>query len=135
MQTFSILLESPIEGTFLKVKYLQDIRKLQQFIEQRHSFDKTFSFADFIMLTNKVMEGTAQLSMPAEDDLVRSYMGLVRPDTVKNYVSEDYSSARILVRHNLNSSRQLEQEMAFIQRFIDEELQTSLTSGLPVSRY
>ncbi|MBC8209978.1 MAG: MMPL family transporter [Gammaproteobacteria bacterium] len=126
MQTFSILLDSSIEGTFLKVRYLQDIHQLQQFIEQRRAFDKTVSFADFIMLTNKVMEGTKQLSMPYEDDLVRSYMGLVQPDTVKNYVSEDYSSARILVRHNLHSSRQLDAELAEIQRFIDDELNTSL---------
>ncbi len=50
MQTFAIILDSGIEGTFLKVKYLEDVRQLQQFIEQRKVFDKSFSFTDFIML-------------------------------------------------------------------------------------
>lgn len=127
MQTFSIILDSSIEGTFLKVRYLEDVRSLQQFIEQRGVFDKSFSFADFIMLTNKVMEGTAELSMPHEDDLVRSYMGLVPLDSVKSYVSADFSSSRILVRHNLSSSRELAAELAILQGFINEQLKTRLS--------
>jgi len=78
MQTFSIILDSAIEGTFLKVKYLEDVRQLQQFIEQCNVFDKSFSFTDFIMLTNKIMEGTDDLSMPDEDDLIEAYMSFVQ---------------------------------------------------------
>jgi len=78
MQTFSIILDSAIEGTFLKVKYLEDVRQLQQFIEQCNVFDKSFSFTDFIMQTNKIMEGTDDLSMPDEDDLIEAYMSFVQ---------------------------------------------------------
>lgn len=126
MQTFSIILDSGIDGTFLKVRYLEDVRKLQQFIEQRQVFDKTFSFADFIMLTNKIMEGTEQLSMPDEDDLIEAYMGYVKFNAVKSYVSSDYSSTRILVRHNLALSQQLEAELQAIRQFLDKQLRTNL---------
>jgi diguanylate cyclase (GGDEF)-like protein len=126
MQTLSIVLESGIDDTFLKVRYLQDIQRLQQFIGQRGVFDKSFSFADFIMLTNQVMQEESTLSLPDEDELVQAYMGFVKPDVVKSYVSEDFSSARILIRHNLASSRELDHELAAIRHFIDNELKTQL---------
>lgn len=127
MQTFSIILDSAIDDTFLKVRYLEDVRKLQRFIEQRQVFDKSFSFADFIMLTHKVMDGAEYLSMPDEDELIQAYMGFVQFKTVKSYVSSDYSSARILVRHNLSSSRQLDAELQQIRQFIDRQLRTNLS--------
>ena len=126
MQTFSIILDSSIEGTFQKVRYLEEIERLQQFIEQRGVFDKSFSFADFIKLTHRVMEGTSEPQLPLDDEVVQVYMEFVQPQAVDSYVNTDYSSARVLVRHNITSSRQLKQEFDEIRRFVEDDLQTSL---------
>jgi hypothetical protein len=126
MQTFSIILESPIEDTFLRVRYLSDIENIQNFIKTRESLDRSYSFADFVKLIHQVMDGTSQPEMPFEDELVEAYMGLVKPSSVKDYVSEDYSSARILIRHHIESSRQLDQELRMIRQFIEQDLNSSL---------
>ena len=126
MQTFSIILDAGIDDTFLKVRYLRDIELIQQYIQQRAVFDKTFSFADFIKLTHKVMEGTQQPQLPEEDEIVQAYMGLVQFSTVKDYVNANFSTARILIRHNLGSSKQLENEINHIRNFIQHDLNTRL---------
>ncbi|MDJ0833441.1 MAG: MMPL family transporter [Gammaproteobacteria bacterium] len=126
MQTFSIILDSSIEGTFYKVRYLEEIERLQQFIDERGVFDKSFSFADFIKLTHRVMEGIDEPQLPLDDEVVQVYMEFVQPEAVDSYVNDDYSSARVLVRHNITSSRQLKQEFNEIRQFLEQELQTSL---------
>jgi hypothetical protein len=126
MQTFSIVLNSGIEDTFLKARYLQEIEQIQQLIQRREVFDKSFSFADFVKLTHQVMDGLEQPMLPEEDDIIEAYMGLVQFSTVEEYVNENFSSSRILVRHNLGSSHALKQEIEQIRQFVDEELNTPL---------
>jgi diguanylate cyclase (GGDEF)-like protein len=126
MQTFSIILDSNIDDTFLKVRYLHEIERIQQFLTQRNVFDKSFSFADFIKLTNKIMEDSTIYELPEEDEVVQAYMGLVQFSTVKDYVNESFSSARILIRHNIASSKQLEIEFNKIKEFIEDELNSKL---------
>jgi len=126
MQTFSIILDSSIEGTFQKVRYLTDIEKIQQFIADQGVFDKTTSFADFIKLTNQVMEGTSAPELPLDDEVVGVYMEFVQFESVSSYVNPDYSSARILVRHNIGSSNVLKQEFEKIRQFVEYDLRSSL---------
>lgn len=126
MQTFSIVLDSSIEGTFKKVKYLHEIERIQQFIEQQGLFDKSFSFADFIKLTHKVMEGADQPKLPFEDEVIQVYMEFVQFDAVSGYVNPDYSSARILVRHNIGDSLILKKAFAEIEHFVAYDLQSRL---------
>lgn len=126
MQTFSIILDSSIEGTFKKVRYLSEIDQIQQFIKQRGVFDKSVSFADFIKLTNQVMEGTDLPELPQEDDVVDVYMEFVQFEAVSSYVNPDYSSARILIRHNIGSSQELKKEFNEIKHFIKDDLKSSL---------
>ncbi len=126
MQTFSIILDSSIEGTFQKVRYLSEIEKIQQFIDDRDVFDKTISFTDFIKLTNQVMEGTSSPVLPLDDEVVEVYMEFVQFEAVSSYVNPDYSSARILVRHNMGSSNELKHEFEQIRHFIEHDLRSSL---------
>jgi diguanylate cyclase (GGDEF)-like protein len=126
MQTFSIILDSSIEGTFKKVRYLDEVQQLQAFIDQRGIFDKTISFADFVKLTHQVMEGTASPQLPTEDELVQYYMEFVKFDVVSSYVTEDFSSTRILVRHNIKSSKRLKQEFDAINHFVEHDLKSRL---------
>jgi len=126
MQTFSVILESNIVGTFQKVKYLEEIAAIQHKITSMGVFDQSFSFANFMMLTNKVMEGNNDLSLPVEDETVQAYLSIVDHDLFKDYVSDDLSSARILVRHHISSSYELKQTLNQLQQFIDNDLKSKL---------
>ncbi|MBL7005197.1 MAG: MMPL family transporter [Gammaproteobacteria bacterium] len=126
MQTFSIILDSNIEGTFEKIRYLEDIYAIQNYLDNLNIFDKSFSFADFMMLTHKVMEGNTALSLPIEDETVQAYLSLIDSNLFKDFVSEDLSSSRIIVRHHISSSNELKQHIDSIQDFIDNSLGSKL---------
>ncbi len=126
MQTFSIILDSSIEGTFQKVRYLEEVERIQGFIDSREVFDKTLSFADFVKLTHQVMEGTSTPQLPLEDELVQVYMEFVQRDAISSYVNPDFSSTRILVRHHISESKLLQQQIDAINHFIEHDLQSTL---------
>ncbi len=108
------------------MRYLEEIEQIQAFIASRGVFDKTLSFADFVKLTHQVMEGTSTPQLPLEDELVQVYMEFVQAEAINSYVNPDFSSTRILVRHHLSESRFLQQEINAINRFIQQDLKTTL---------
>jgi len=128
MHTFSIVLTSGIEGTFLKVRYLEEIQKLQNFLTKSGIADKTLSFADYLTVVNRAMdaEGEGELYLPEDDALVQEYMLFLKHEHVKSFVSGDYSKARILVRHRIESSYKLGQALDKIQAFADTDLDSGL---------
>ncbi|USF88699.1 MMPL family transporter [Candidatus Endoriftia persephonae] len=128
METFSIVLDSGIEGTFLKLRYLEEIKKLQDYLAQSEWVDKSLSFADFIALINSVMEeGTSgDLWLPESDANVQEYMLFIRHEQVSGLVSADFSEARILVRHPIGSSWQLKQALREIRAFTEKQIDPGL---------
>lgn len=126
METLSIILESGIEGTFLKVRYLDELEQIQSYIRGRELAGSTTSFADYLALMNGVFQELGHSEMPANDDEVYELMIFLDHEHVKSYVSEDYSTARILVRHDVSSSEDLERIVSDLNRFIDIELDPGL---------
>ncbi len=132
MGTLSIVLTGT-NGTFLRVSYLQELQKLQKYLADTGRFDKSVSFADFIAVMHSGIDaefpGTVYL--PATDDLVREYMNFISHDIVAPFVSPDYSQARILVRHDIGSSYDLNKAVegikAFAARSIDPGLDVRVT--------
>jgi len=124
MQTLDIVLTSPIEDTFTRLRYLEAVEALQKFLDESGSFDKTSSFVDYIMVINQVMEGLNpdEFYMPEEDGLVSEYMLFVSRDKVKPYVNEGFTQTRILARHNISSSIELKRVIADIEQFAANEL-------------
>jgi hypothetical protein len=74
IESFSVLVTSDIEETFLKVRYLEEIENLQTFIDGLGVFDKTLSFADYIRFINAVMEEDMDggFRLPYIYDIVRA---------------------------------------------------------------
>jgi len=131
VETFSILLETGIEDTFKKVKYLEEIEKIQQYLNSSNHFDKSLSFADFMKLIHITMdegeyESLDDLNLPPEDYLVREYLNFVKHDLFKSYVTDDYSTTRILVRHAINGSSQLKTAIDELDTFIKENIDPAL---------
>ncbi len=128
METFSIVLDSGIEGTFLKLRYLEEIKKLQDYLAQSGWVDKSLSFADFIALVNSSMEEdtSGDLWLPESDANVQEYMLFIKHEQVSGLVSTDFSEARILVRHPIGSSWQLKQALREISAFTEKQIDPGL---------
>ena len=123
-QTLDIVLTSPIEDTFTRLRYLETVEALQTYLNDTGYFDKTTSFADYVKLINQVMDGLepGEFYLPEEDGMVREYMLFVSQEKTRPYVNEDFTQTRIIARHNITSSIELKQVVADIERFAAEEL-------------
>jgi len=126
IQTLSCVLDSGIEGTFQKVRYLREIEKLQRFLSRIDGFDKTVSVADFIGLANARMEEWEVPSLPGSDAIVEELVRFLRAEDLRPYVSADFSQARILVRHSVGSSLRLNELLERIERFAHAEIDPGL---------
>jgi len=126
LQTFSVILTAGIEDTFLKVHYLEEVQKLQQFLTESGIADKTLSFTDVLAVVNQAMMEEDELRLPEDNDLLEEYMLLLKYDHIKGFVSRDYSQIRILVRHQIGSSYELGQALEEISRFANKELSPGL---------
>lgn len=133
VHSFSIIVESGIDGTFLQLKYLEELRKLQAFVDSMGSFDRTFSFADFVALVNSVMadDHDHRLRLPESDDIVREYLLFIKRGDIASYVSPSFDRARVLVRHNVASSDDLNRAVRAIREYaranIDPALRVEVT--------
>ncbi len=142
IQTFSVILDTGVEDTFKKVRYLEEIEKIQQYISTSKLFDKSLSFTDFIKVIHLAMEEDEvekieYLYLPDSDILINDYMLFIKHELVSSYVNIDFSSARILVRHEINDSSDLKQAIndlnAFIKQKVDPTLKISITGSSIVS--
>jgi preprotein translocase subunit SecF len=64
--------------------------------------------------------------LPETDDMVREYMMFIRHSDVATFVSEAFDRARILVRHNISSSDELNWATAQIRAFVDANVDPAL---------
>lgn len=128
VETFAVVLRSPIEGTFLKVRYLEQLRLLQDYLDRTGHFDKTFSFADYVAFVNAVLEESdpSDKTLPEADDIVREFFLFIDEEDVADYVTADFREARIIVRHAIGSSRSLREATEGIDAFVREKLDDGL---------
>ena len=128
IHTFSIVVDGGIDGTFLHVKYLTELVKIQKYLESMGLFDRSLSFADFISFVNRVMDGEPddEPVLPEIDDIVREYMLFIKHDDVREYVSPEYDQARILVRHNIGDSETLNRAAKALDVFVTENIDPAL---------
>ncbi|MES9940205.1 MAG: MMPL family transporter [Candidatus Thiodiazotropha sp. 6PLUC2] len=134
MQALSIVL-SGTQGTFLQVPYLEELRRLQDYLEETGQFDKSFSFADFIAVVHSGIdnEWPGTIYLPARNEVVKEYMSLLDHENAASFVSADYSQARILVRHAIGSSYQLnavvDEIKTYAGEWMDPTLKITITGG------
>lgn len=122
--TLSIVLDGRIDGTFTRVRYLQVVRDLQRYLDSTGLFRKSLSFADIVALTNTAIGGGqhSKPSLPEQDDVVREYLLFLGRDDIASFVSEDYSRTRILVRHEISSSLELERAISQVNDYLKQNL-------------
>ena len=126
IETFNIVVDGHVEGTFEKVRYLQELQKIQQFLGVMGSFDTSLSFVDYVSTVNSVVDDEHRLGLPYEDDVVQTLTLFMNSEQIGAYVSDDFSKANILVRHGLNSSAALAHQLNLLQDFLRQEIDPAL---------
>ena len=122
--TFSIVLDGRIDGTFAKVRYLQTIRELQRYLDATGLFRKSLSFADIVALVNTSIgdDATAAPYLPERDEEVQDCLLFLDRAEMASFVSPDFSRARIVVRHGIRSSAELDRAVAKVRSYLDQQL-------------
>ncbi len=130
LESLSIIVDSGIEDTFLKVRYLEELEEIQQYIREKGWSESSASFADYLSLLNGAFQELQEPMMPESDDIVTELMIFLNHKDVKAYISEDFSRTRILVRHSIESSERLQLVISDLQQFIDQNLDTGLRARI-----
>lgn len=126
LESMSIILDSGIQDTFLKVRYLEEINAIQEYMLSNESIRSTTSFNDYLSLLNAAFEELPEPLMPDSDEIISELMIFLKYQHVQAYVSEDFSKARILVRHNISSTHELQQVVDGLREYIDKNLDEGL---------
>jgi uncharacterized protein len=130
LETFSIVIDSGIQDTFLKERYLNELVKVQGFLREQGLARSSTSFADYLALLNGAFQELDQPLPPQSDEVVNELMIFLDYRRVQAYVSPDYGSARILVRHNLSGSADLGRLLGGLQAFLDQGLDPGLQARI-----
>jgi len=106
LKIFSATLSSDIEGLFETPAGIAKIAAVQALLDSTGLFDKTQSLADIIALMNQEFhKGDPNFHLvPSSGEDVDLYLSSITRNDLKAFVTEDYSRARIMVRHNLSDS-------------------------------
>jgi predicted RND superfamily exporter protein len=131
MQSFSIVLDGEIEGTFKKVRYLRDLEELRRYLEADERYDFSVGFSDYLALLNSAVNESGKPELPYSDEIVEELTLFVRHRDIREYISPDFSMASVVVRHNIGESRELRRALAALRAFaaanIDPALDVQIT--------
>jgi len=107
---------------------LKHISDLQGYLETLGRFDKSTSLADYIKIMNREMNGgdPSFTTIPDSKDLIAQYLITFERDQIEQYVDFDYSTANIVVRHNISSSWESRKLLKKITEFCDQNFPENL---------
>ena len=130
LESVSVVIESGIQDTFLHSRYLDELVKVQRFIQGMDSSMSVTSFADYLTLLNNAFQESEDAGVPASNEEITELMIFLDHDRVSSYVTEDYSQTRILVRHDIAATDRLKSMRAELRKFLDEQLDPGLTARI-----
>ncbi|WP_457668886.1 MMPL family transporter [Thiolapillus sp.] len=128
MQTLSVVVSGPSEA-FLRVRNLEQLQALQKFLEHSGKFDSSYSLADFIGVVHSGTDAEKPVApyLPDRDEVVKAYSLMLDQKVLKPFVSKDFARARIMVRHNISSSQELNQAVARILTYARQSMAPDLS--------
>lgn len=130
LESFSVVIESGIQDTFLHARYLQELVKVQHFIQEMDTSLSATSFADYLALLNGAFLESENAGVPRSNDEIAELMIFLDHERVSAYANEDYSQVRIQVRHNVATTDALRNTLERISTYIDENLDPGLSARI-----
>lgn len=125
---FNIIVETGKEDKVKDPNVLKQIAGLQEYMESSGRIDKSVSLADYIKLMNREMNGgnPEMQIVPDSKNLVAQYLLLMADEDTKTYVDSDYSTANIVVRHNITSSAELTEFLNTVRGYVNQNFSNDL---------
>jgi len=127
MQTFYIAFQGSGKDFFKQPKNLRKLEKTKKFVMQSKLFDSAISFTDHMSLVNREMhDGDEKFyKVPQTSDLVEQYLLFFQRGDIEKYINYDFSSANIVVRHNISNSEHLAVALDKLKEFLNKEIDDS----------
>lgn len=130
LEAFSVVLDSGIEDTFLHARYFDELIALQRFIQSLDPALSVTSFADYLTVLNRAFLEDETLGPPASNDEISELMIFLDHARVSGYITDDYSRTRIVVRHGLSATADVQALLDRIRGYLDTELDRGLDARL-----
>ncbi|RLW62650.1 MAG: hypothetical protein B6D73_19060 [gamma proteobacterium symbiont of Stewartia floridana] len=127
VETFFIVVKGTTENTFQKSRYLQELEKIQRYLDNSQDFDSSLSIADYLSLVNSTVNDSGLPELPEDDAVIAELANFSSQKKTQPYVSQDFSQARIVVRHNLCSSFELNRALENLRTFTRENTDPALS--------
>ena len=129
--SFFITLESNSEKAFLEPRNIEKLARIQEFVSEQGVFDQSRSLADFLKYVHKELQGEQPgMALPRTRQLVAQYLVLFHRSELESYVSQDYSRANIIVRHNIYDSRLLNDYISELEGVVSQVAGAELVSNV-----
>ena len=109
VKSFFIHLSGKETDTFKDPKNIVRLQKIQGWLNQQGQHDTSLSLADLLSLLNREFHKgqPSKYSVPDSQELVEQYLLFLTRKDLTGMVSADFSTANIVVRHNINDSHEL----------------------------
>lgn len=117
---FYVVVETGKEDGVKQPEMLRKIAGLQKFLTDTGLIDKSVSVADYLKKMHREMNnGDPKLEVvPEASDLVAQYLLMLDGKDLAKYVDYNYSTANIVVRHNITSSWELSELLKKLDEYI-----------------
>lgn len=124
MQVFNVVLKAKEPDAFRQPENLKKVEAAAKFMRDQKVYDKITSLADYVSLVNREMNQGKEEAYEVPDTRAKidQFLLMFTRDVLDNYVSADYRSAKILVRHYITNSYDLRQAIADLREGLDDIL-------------
>jgi predicted RND superfamily exporter protein len=131
-QPFFIRIDTFTQNAFKNPETLQILFDIQQFAKEKGWFDNTTSFADYITTIHCEMNGGNETfrTIPDDPNLISQYLLFLNRSDIERFVLADYSSANIIVRHNITSSHELNAVLEELRAYIASRIPKNFQAGI-----
>lgn len=119
---FYVVVDSGESNGLHDPKLMQDIARLSDFLQDTN--DKALGFDTLLRKSHQEMNGgdKAFFKVPDDPDLIAQYALLMDPDTMARFVDFDFRRTCIVVRSNIEGSRDMNAKLPAIHEFIETQL-------------
>lgn len=141
LQVFSVTLKTDEQDYFRTAEGLLKVAAVQALLDNQNLYDKTISLATLMALMNQEFNAGNQefYKIPDNQDDLDLYLSSLTRNDLQPFVTEDYRTARISVRHNVTDSVRLnaavDELLEIIPTVVGEEVKVAFTGkNLMVNR-
>jgi predicted RND superfamily exporter protein len=127
-KTFYIRFKTNKKNAFKNYKYLKAMEKVKEYILTNSKFNFAISLADDISVVNKAMYNDDEkfYKVPNNKFLIEQYLLFFHRKDLKHYITTDFSTANMVVWHNIFSSNEFNLEKKKLQNFIKNNIDPSI---------